>query len=75
MASQPCLRNMSCTCPLCAGEDISDLLSTLKTSSSNIYANEDPENEQNIQLDPTIMQKKKTTKAKSPLKLVNNFSF
>ncbi|EQC30635.1 hypothetical protein SDRG_11690 [Saprolegnia diclina VS20] len=34
--SQPCLRNMSCKCPLCAGEDLSELLALTKTISSNI---------------------------------------
>ncbi|ETW05149.1 hypothetical protein H310_04156 [Aphanomyces invadans] len=34
--SQPCLRNMSCKCPLCMGEDVSALLAITKTITSNI---------------------------------------
>ncbi|RHY65606.1 hypothetical protein DYB30_003435, partial [Aphanomyces astaci] len=39
--SQPCLRNMSCKCPLCMGEDVSALLAMTKTISSNITYTED----------------------------------
>ncbi|OQS08005.1 cytoskeleton-associated protein, partial [Thraustotheca clavata] len=43
--SQPCLRNMSCRCPLCMGEDVGELLALTKTISSNIKYGEDGEEE------------------------------
>ncbi|CAK4521226.1 unnamed protein product [Aphanomyces euteiches] len=43
--SQPCLRNMSCKCPLCMGEDVTELLAITKTISSNIAYGEPGEEE------------------------------
>lgn len=53
MAEVKCLRNMSCTCPLCAGEDLAFLQSISKSITSNIsYTGEGEEDAADAEMPP-----------------------
>lgn len=52
MAEVKCLRNMSCTCPLCAGEDLAFLQSISKSITSNISYTGEGEDEADAEMPP-----------------------